>query len=300
LPDVVVALAFGILVRNVFGATWSLAGAQWSARYMLRAAIILIGGGLTVSAVASRGAEVVGLVVCLAAGAFAIGIAFARIGRLTNTMGILIGAGTAICGASAILLLSPLVRARDEETAYAIATIFAFNLIALVSYPVIGHLLHLSQAAFGIWTGTAVNDTSIVVATGFAYGPMAGTVATVTKLTRTLLLVPLAIGIGFAFIRGRGGDASIGDGIRASLPWFIGGFLLMAAVHSSGLLPAAVFEWTSAIASFLIVVVLASVGLGVELRSLRAQGLQPMGIGLALGTLMAATSLLTVELVRPI
>ncbi len=290
-PDVLIALAIGILLRNLFGASWTVPGSKWVVRYVLRAAIILIGGGLTLSTVASRGTAVLGLVAALFVMAFALGIGLARLWRLPSTMGILIGAGTAICGASAILVVSPLIRAREEETAYAIATVFTFNLIALALYPVIGHWLDLSQSAFGTWAGTSVNDTSVVIATGFAYGPAAGAVATVTKLIRTVLLLPLAVGIGLAFARGQEGAVGLGQSMRRAVPWFVAGFVAMAALHTTGILPASVFALTSAAASFMIVVVLAGVGLGVELRSLTSQGVKPLAIGLALGTVMGAVSL---------
>jgi uncharacterized membrane protein YadS len=106
------------------------------------------------------------------------------------------------------LAIGPLIDAADEEIAYAVTTIFTFNIIALIVYPLLGHALHLSPVAFGSWTGAAVNDTSVVVATGYVYGKSAGATATVVKLTRTLLLVPLAFALGTAYAARRGGGSS--------------------------------------------------------------------------------------------
>ena len=109
----------------------------------------------------------------------------------------LIRIGTTICGASAIAALAPVIRAKAEEIAYAISVIFFFNMLAVFAFPAIGHLLSLSDPGFGLWAGTAVNDTSAVVAAGFAYSHDAGTIATIVKLTRTtVLIIPLVIGFG--------------------------------------------------------------------------------------------------------
>ena len=110
----------------------------------------------------------------------------------------LIGMGTTICGGSAIAALAPVIRAKAEEIAYAITVIFFFNMVAVFTFPVIGHLLRLSDGGFGLWDGTAVNDTSAVVAAGFAYSQAAGITATIVKLTRTTLIIPLVIGFGLA------------------------------------------------------------------------------------------------------
>jgi uncharacterized membrane protein YadS len=113
----------------------------------------------------------------------ALGLVLARIFHLPATIRTLVGAATAIYCGSAILAVGPLARAKDGEIAYAITTIFTLNIVALLLYPLLGHLLHLSSTAFGSWTGTAVDDTSVVLATGFAYSQPAGGVASIVKLT---------------------------------------------------------------------------------------------------------------------
>ena len=110
----------------------------------------------------------------------------------------LIGIGTTICGASAIAALAPVIRAKAEEIAYSVTVVFFFNMVAVFTFPALGHLLGLSDNGFGIWAGTAVNDTSAVVAAGFAFSQAAGTTATIVKLTRTTLIIPLVLGFGLA------------------------------------------------------------------------------------------------------
>jgi uncharacterized integral membrane protein (TIGR00698 family) len=294
-PDVVLALVIGVVVRNSFRAAPMEDGAKFVVHYVLRGAIVLIGASFTLQAVAARGLSVLGLVVSLVAVAFVTGLALAKLARLSATMGVLIGAGTAICGATAILILSPIVRAQKAETAYAIATIFTFNVLALLLYPVIGHLLDLNQAAFGTWSGTAVNDTSVVIATAFAYGHGAGAVATITKLTRTLLLLPLAVLLAAVYRSREDGEISALTQVRKALPLFILGFVGVAALRTLGILPSGVVSLMTAASSIGIVMVLASVGLSVDLKSLARLGPKALVVGLVLGAAMSAISLGTVS-----
>jgi uncharacterized membrane protein YadS len=203
IPDVLLALIGGIAIANLFTLPAMVQpGVRFVLHTVLRTAIILLGAGLTVAAIVGLGGATLGLVVICVCVAMSLGLLLARVARLTGTIGTLIGAGTAICGGTAILAIGPLIGAADEEIAYAVTTIFTFNIIALLVYPPLGHALHLSSVAFGSWAGTAVNDTSVVVATGYVYDPAAGATATIVKLTRTLLLVPLAV-IAAAHRRGR-------------------------------------------------------------------------------------------------
>ncbi|MGD0471606.1 MAG: putative sulfate exporter family transporter [Candidatus Velthaea sp.] len=307
-PDVAIALVAGMLLRNLVGLPAGInPGIAFTLRYLLRAAIILFGAGLTFAAIAHAGAATLALVGLCFIMAMGLGLALARAFRLPGVVGLLIGAGTAICGGSAILALGPLVRAKDEEIAYAISTIFTFNVIALLLYPPLGHLFHFSQIAFGSWSGTAVNDTSVVVATGYIYGAKAGAVATIVKLTRTMLLVPLAIVVGLR------GDAQASNGARAgapladagiwrrvtrTIPWFIFGFVAMAALNSVGAFSVDTARVLTATAAFFIVMVLAGVGLNVDVAQIGRLGLRPLAVGILLATVMAGVSIGLIRALR--
>jgi uncharacterized integral membrane protein (TIGR00698 family) len=293
IPDVALALIAGIAINNLLKLPPSIRpGIRFVLQYVLRAAIILYGAGLTFAAVLRLGGATLALVLVCAIVAVTLGLLLARATRLPGAVGTLIGAGTAICGGSAILAVGPLIQATDEEIAYAITTIFTFNIFALFAYPPLGHALHLSSVAFGSWAGTAVNDTSVVVATGYVYDPLAGQTATVVKLTRTLLLVPLAFVLGWTFARGRpGGAAPTWSSLRRAVPWFILGFAAMAGINSAGLLPPDAARLLTQVAGFLIVVVLAAVGLNVDVVKIRRMGTRPLVVGLALAVVMAGISL---------
>ena len=293
-PDVVLALLIGIALRNFARLPATIpAGTKFTLFYGLRTAIILLGAGLSLDAVVKTGSTTLIVIVTCVVAAMLLGLGAARVMRLKRPLGTLLGAGTAICGASAILTVGPLTGASEEEIAYAISTIFTFNIIALLAYPPIGHALGLSAVAFGSWAGTAVNDTSVVVATGYVFGPAAGAVATIVKLTRTVLLVPLAVVVGATFAaQSRAGESfNVWERALKATPVFVLGFLAMAALNSFHLFSPALSHALTTLAGFLIVMVLAAVGLNVNIANIRALGLRPLFVGLAIAAIMSLVSL---------
>src|SRR5690606_5456278 len=117
--------------------------------------------------------------------------------KLASPLTLMIGAGTAICGGSAIAAIAPILRPRERDLMLALTTIFLFNLVAVLLFPLAGHLLHLSDVGFGLWAGTAINDTSSVVAAAYSYSQQAGDTATIVKLTRASLILPVCLVLTF-------------------------------------------------------------------------------------------------------
>jgi len=166
-----------------------------ASKSVLQLSVVVLGSQLSLAQIAKVGLEslpvMIGtLVVCLAA-AWLIG----RWLGITGNLRTLIGVGTGICGASAIAAVTPVIGAIGIDVAYAISTIFLFNIAAVLVFPIVGHLLGLSQHAFGLFAGTAVNDMSSVVATATTYGPAATNFAVVVKLVRTLMIIPISLGL---------------------------------------------------------------------------------------------------------
>jgi uncharacterized integral membrane protein (TIGR00698 family) len=289
----------GIPVTNGRGGAALQAGSRFAGRHLLQAAIVVLGTGLSASAVLRIGAAslpvMLGtLTVCLVAAWLA-----GRWLHIPDPLRTLIGAGTGICGASAIAALSPVVEAADATVAYAVSTIVVYNVTAAIVLPPLGHLLGLGQHAFGLWAGTAVNDTSSVVATGYAYGTAAGGYAVTVKLTRALMIVPVVLGVAALRARRAGSRAGTGAGRAPGagtpawrlVPPFLPLFLLAAAANSAGLVPAAWQGDLSLLAGYLIAVALGGIGLGVRVAELRRAGLRPLAFGGLLSVLVAASSL---------
>ena len=201
----------------------------------------------------------------------------------------LVGVGTAICGASAIGAVSGVIGAAESEIAYAISTIFVFNVVAVVLYPALGHLLSLSQHTFGLWAGTAINDTSSVVAAAYTYGHTAGGVAVVTKLARTTMIIPIVLGL--AAVHARRGPP--GASALAGLPPFLVLFLLASALNTSRPdQPGGVASALARVATLLIAVALAAIGLSTRFAELRRTGFRPLLLGAVLWAVVGVTGLL--------
>lgn len=271
--------------------------------FLLQLAVVLLGAGLSFGTVAAAGVSSLPvmlstLTVCLVL-AWLLGRRLGVPGKLRT----LIGVGTGICGASAIAAASPAIRAKSADIAYAISTIFLFNVAAVVVFPPLGHLLGLDQQQFGLFAGTAVNDTSSVVATATSYGDVAAQHAVVVKLVRTLMIIPITLALAAWASRGAGGERGEGgEGGRASsrgrlrqavrlVPWFLVGFLVMVAANSLGGFSAGVQDGLRTTATVLITIALAAIGLSTDAAALRRAGARPLLLGFLLWIAVAATSL---------
>jgi uncharacterized integral membrane protein (TIGR00698 family) len=244
---------------------------------VLRLSIVLLGTQLALGEVVSVGVS--SLPVMLGTLAVCLGLAW-LVGRklgISRDLRTLIGVGTGICGASAIAAVTPALRAKSSDVAYAISTIFFFNVAAVLVFPALGHLLGLDQQAFGLFAGTAVNDTSAVVAAASAYGPVAAQHAVVVKLVRTLMIIPVTL--------------ALSRGAKAPKPWFLGAFLAAAALHTLGLVPPEIEPLLQHLAMLCVAVALGAVGLSTDVEALRRAGARPLLLGLILWVAVGATSL---------
>ena len=170
-------------------------GLKWASTFVLQCSVVLLGAQLSIGEAARVGVS--SLPVMLGTLAVCLGAAWLY-GRLLGVPGdlrTLIGVGTGICGGSAIAAVSPVIEAASTDVAYAISTIFLFNIAAVLVFPLLGHALGMSQQSFGLFAGTAVNDTSSVVATATTYGAAATSHAVVVKLVRTLMIIPICLGL---------------------------------------------------------------------------------------------------------
>lgn len=297
--EVIVAVMFGLAVGNVFRLPKIFQpGISFSFRTLLRTAIVLLGATFSFSAALAIGGRALLMVIALMTLALLTAHYLGAKLGVPDKLATLIGVGTAVCGNTAISAVSPVIRAKDSETSFAIATNTLFGTLAVFAYPLIGHALGMSPAAFGTWAGTAVNDTSQVVATGFAYGIDAGKVATVVKLTRNTMMGGVIILIGILYAgRSKKNVSSLWDRARHSVPLFVLGFLIMCGLNTLH-----VVSWASehvgrdltkdaqSAAKFLVLVALAGVGLGTRFDAMRRIGIRPFWVGLATALVTSGAS----------
>ncbi|MGW0246891.1 YeiH family protein [Nocardia goodfellowii] len=278
---------FGLLARRTVRETNVFAdGLALVRQRVLGVAIVLLGLGLPVGSVLEVGRQTAAVLFgSLAIGAVA-AVVLGRMLALDRDSAILIAVGTTICGASAIAAATAVIKPDKERVAYALGTIFVFNTVAVLVFPPLGRLAGLSEQAFGLWAGTAINDTSSVLAAGVIFGPAAAQFAVIVKLVRSLMIVPLCLGLHFA--RPRDG-AKVR--LRHSFPLFVGWFLVASVVAGLGIVPPAWSAPLGALSAWLIAAVLAAVGSALSWRQLRANGPRPLIFGGVLGLLLAAGSL---------
>ena len=213
----------------------------------------------------------------------------------------LISAGTGICGGSAIAAISTAIDADNDDVAYAMGATFLFDMAMIVLFPIMGQAMGMSEQAFGIWAGTAVNDTSSVVATGYAFSEAAGDFATMVKLTRTLAIIPTVIVFALIQLRIKRKEALANSESATELkanfrlskifPWFILGFLAMAIVASVLTIPSEVVSTTKGISKFLMVCALAAIGMNTSFSGLKKVGIRPMVHGFIISALVVVVAL---------
>jgi uncharacterized integral membrane protein (TIGR00698 family) len=300
---VIIAILLGLLIRNTVTVPASFQpGIKFALQRLLRLAIILLGIRLSFGEVISIGAQ--SLIIIVAAMAVALLVTYlgGRLLKLPARMALLIGVGTAVCGNSAIIATAPVIKAEEQEVSFSVATITLFGTLAVFLYPAIGFALGLSDSVFGTWAGVAVNDTSQVVATSFAYSDEAGRVATVVKLTRNALMAPVIVLIGLYWARSTAramsasGLASKELKLTKIFPYFVLGFVGMALLNTLGVFPAPVVSAVNDVSGFLILMALAGVGLGTNLAQMRKTGLKPFYLGLFAASIVAAFSLSVIVL----
>ena len=290
------AIAIGVVLANTMGDKIPMKALRVGdiSKLALKTGIVILGASLNLADIAVTGGNsflFLGLTV-------AVGLGTALV--LGRAMGIdwrvrcLIGMGTTICGGSAIAALAPVIRAKPEEIAYAVTVVFLFNMIAVFLFPPLGHLMALTDNGFGIWTGTAVNDTSAVVAAGFAFSPEAGTVATIVKLTRTTLIIPLVIGFGLALPwldpTAAKQDVSLARRVYDAFPVFILLFVAASVIQTLGLTGGHAAD-IQLLGRWTMVIALAAVGLQGHWRAFAGAGVAPLLLGAATWAAVAGASL---------
>jgi uncharacterized integral membrane protein (TIGR00698 family) len=289
----VFGIVLGILIRNLLapGAQFT-PGIQFAGKQILQWSIIALGFGLSLNQVAKTGLESLSVTLVTMTVAFLAAWGLGRALKVHDKLKILIGVGTAICGGSAIAAVTPIIKPDEHDTAFAISTIFLFNLVAVLLFPLLGHLLHLSDLGFGLWAGTAINDTSSVVAAGYSFSKEAGDYATIVKLTRATLIIPVCLVLAFAVAWREKKKGSTDFSLRRIFPWFILWFLVASAIRTAGLLPTTILPAIHVLAEFLIIVALTAIGLSANLRKMASTGLRPILLGLGVWAAVSISSLL--------
>lgn len=281
-------------------------GVKYTSRKILQYSIILLGFEMNLFNVIAVGSQSLIILVFTLSSSFLVAYFVGKALKLETNMTTLIGIGTSVCGGSAIAATAPVINAKDEEVAQAISTIFLFNIVAVFIFPALGHLLGMSDIGFGMWSGTAINDTSSVVAAGTAWSNAAGdntalAFATIVKLTRTLMIVPITFFLAIYTARkAQKTECTTEDNKFCFIkvfPWFVIGFVLTAIINTFWGVPS-VSDGLVTIGKFMIVMAMAAIGLNTNLKKLITKGFKPIFLGLCCWFAVANVSLIIQGLMK--
>ncbi|MCB2305588.1 YeiH family protein [Clostridium estertheticum] len=293
----VFGIVLGIIINNTIGKPKvTLPGIMFTSKKILTWAIVVLGAGLSLTQVLKTGLSSFSVTIFTLAASFITAFAVGKLLGIPYKLKALIGVGTAICGGSAIAAISPIIEADDMEISYSISTIFLFNIIAVLIFPPLGHLLGFSDKAFGLWAGTAINDTSSVVAAGYAYSNAAGAYATIVKLTRTTMIIPISLI--FAFVtaykkkKESKNNSKVNYSFRKIFPWFIIWFLVASLLNTLGIFKGDSLTYINTTGKFMIVMAMSAIGLNTDIKKMVSNGVRPILLGFIVWFSVASVSIL--------
>ena len=293
---------FSIVIGMVIALFWTPGaackpGVGFTSKKILQTAVVLLGFGLNLNVVLQTGKQSLPIIICTIATSLLVAFALHKLLHIDGNISTLIGVGSSICGGSAIAAIAPVIEATDMDIAYGMSATFLFDTIMVVVFPLLGRAMSLSDAAFGLWAGTAVNDTSSVVATGYAFSEAAGDFATMVKLTRTLAIIPTVLVFAAISVHlkkkaaAQSGDHGVKVNMKSVFPWFILGFLAMSILCSVGVIPAGLATTLKSISKFLMVAALAAIGLNTNFAALCKSGAKPMLHGFIISLLVVLVAI---------
>lgn len=298
---------FGILLGMVVtlfikDKTFIQAGMSYTSKKILQYAVILLGFGMNISAVLEKGAQSLPIILVTIGTALITGFIVSKILKIKKNVGILVSVGSSICGGSAIAAAAPVINAQDDEIAQSISVIFLFNILAALLFPTLGEVLKLSNEGFGIFAGTAVNDTSSVTAAASAWDGIhnSNTLedATIVKLTRTLAIIPITLVLALIQILQEKNRKNTGDNevtgsysLIKIFPWFVIWFLAASLITTFFNLPVSLINALKWLSKFFIIMAMTAIGLNTNIIKLVKTGGKPIVLGFICWILITASSL---------
>lgn len=295
LNAVVVALVLGVGLGAIIGRPASLKpGIGYAVRPVLRAAIVLLGLQVTLGMLWALGPGALALAFLVVAATLPFTIWLGNVMGVDRGLSMLLGTGTAICGASAIVAANQVVRGRDEDVTYSLAVITLCGTVALVAFPYLGELMGLSARIYGLWAGAAIHEVVQAVGAAAAGGEEASQSGTVMKLARVFLLAPAVLALGWWVARNATADAAR---VKAPVPWFAFGFLGLVVLGSTGVVPAFAVDASRFLVPLMLAASVAALGLQTDLRALHARGAAPLLLGIASTLFITTLALVGVLLI---
>lgn len=279
LSPMIIAVLIGMLINRTLGApTWTEPGLAFTMRPLLRLAVMLLGLQLSFAQLGALGLTGLLVVAACVAATFIFTLVCGRLLGVDPALTELIAAGTSICGASAVVAVNTVTRAREEDVAYAISCVTLFGTIAMLAFPLLQQMIQLAPLGYGLWIGTSVHEVAQVVAAGFQGGAEAGEFATISKLARVMMLAPVVLVVGHLSINRRASSSGVAT---PAIPWFVAGFICLMVVNSLVSISEDLLQAVQTTTGFLLTAALAAVGMQTNLGKLISKGFRPLVLGLA-------------------
>lgn len=296
------AMGLGMLLRNAFVIPDAYkAGILFSMRQVLRFAVALLGIRITFEKILGLGWEGLAVALVPLAITFLLTVVAGRLLRCTPGAAMLIGTGTSICGASAILTAGAITRSRDEDTIVAISSVTVFGTISMLSYPFLfnAHLLPLNDVQYGHWAGSTIHEVAQVVTAAFAGGDRAGEIGILVKLTRVAALIPIAFILSFLVKRGTIKQGDSGEQGSVAFPVFLFGFLGMVVLNSLNFFTPRAVSWIEFFDMFLLTMAMAGMGLETDFRRLLKVGFRPFFLSVFSSALISGIGFVMIRVLIP-
>jgi uncharacterized integral membrane protein (TIGR00698 family) len=301
LSPLIIAIVLGMALHNTVGTPVTFKpGVVFSMRRILRFAIVLLGLQLSLAEVVTVGIVGLAIIAVTLSSTFVFTVWLGRRLGIDRKLAELLGAGTSICGASAVVATNTVTRASDEDVTYAVASVTVFGSVSVLFYPTLAGLLQLTPHAFGLWTGASIHEIAQVVAAAFQNGADSGNFGTIAKLSRVMLLAPMILAL--SYYTAKRPQTIDDDEVKrptrraVPMPWFVLGFIVMMLVNSLDLIPHGEKIYLVQATIFLLTVALAAMGLETDFRKLRAKGWKPLLVGAGSWLFISAFSLALIEL----
>lgn len=274
-------------------------GVKYTSKKILQYAVILLGFGMNLADILAKGQQSLPIIIATITTSLVIAFVLCKAMKIPSKVATLIGVGSSICGGSAIAATAPVIKADCEDIATSISVIFLFNVIAALIFPTLGGMLGLSNEGFGLFAGTAVNDTSSVTAAASAWDSIHGSSildeAAVVKLTRTLAIIPITLVLAFWQVRrakaAGAHDAENAFSLKKIFPFFILFFLAASVITTVFGLPTEVTAPIKEVSKFFIMMAMAAIGFNTNIVKLVTSGGKPIALGLCCWVGIAAMSL---------
>jgi len=255
--------------------------------------VILLGAGFSIATAKEIPLSLIVILITMIVGFFCIYL-LARKAGLSDKLSALLAVGTTICGGSAIAITSPLIKAKEEETSYAVSVIVISAFILMIVLPFLGNMIGMSETAFGVWVGTSVHNTPQTIGTGYIFGEKAGQIATMVKFTRNMFMIVVAMLVSFSFGAKEITQQHLGKkAILKAFPWFLFGYLGMAIFAAKGFFTSEGTAFFVRVGKFLILMGMVGIGFGTDFRHIKQLGFKPLIIGIIGTTIICITSFIT-------